>query len=175
VNTASKRKGMEETPVATAKKSHTPDKRSKHHPPVVSPTQDLLGENTSQKMGGTTSRVESGKKESKANRAPSRARKIKGSMSTKECSHKDWADFKSWESQYFTSNHLKKRNLTNYPTECDRCKKIFVGQPGATFDKEKEFKVTNIQQVHLCQNATKDDHHCRYAVCQDCHNVIVKM
>jgi hypothetical protein len=64
-----------------------------------------------------------------------------------------------------------------YPKKCKQCDKTFVNKSktDSTFDPQNEFRVTCGQVVHVCPNATKDNHCCSYAVCEDCHSPIISM
>ena len=106
-----------------------------------------------------------------------KARTPPGKMSTKVCNHEKWVDFQHWNSAYYQPRYMEGRMGKYYPKICKKCDKTFVSKSktDSTFDPQNEFKVTNNQVVHVCPNATKDNHCCSYAVCQDCHSQIISM
>lgn len=141
---------MEVTPFASTEEVNPPEKRTKHLPTVVSPTQGLLVNISGQ---------------------------VTTKESTKECRHQDWVLFKTWNHKWYQPKRMESKKASNYPTVCcgPGCGKTFVVKTAKdkSFDKTKEFKVTTKQSVHVCPIAVRDYHCCRYAVCQDCFNVII--
>jgi hypothetical protein len=188
VDKGTKRKVREEPQVEPTKKTSPPGKGTKriHQTAIVSPTQDLQVKKSSNDRVVRASVRVTRKDESKSAAVPStpaRANAKKtprtppGKMSTKVCDHEKWVDFQSWNHTYYVPKYMKGRVEKYYPKKCKQCDKTFVNKSktDSTFDPEKEFRVTSGQEVHVCSNATKDNHCCNYAVCEDCHSQIITM
>jgi hypothetical protein len=183
-----KRKEMDQPEFGVTKKTTPSEKRPKHPPTVVSPTQDLLAMNSSKDRVARVSVRVTRKDDGKSCRVPTTparptARKTPrtppGEMSAKGCNHEKWVDFQEWNSTYYVPKYMEGRVSMYYPKKCKGCEKTFVSnvsksKTNTTFNPEKEFKVTGNQLVHVCPNATKDNHCCSFAVCQDCHSQMIK-
>jgi hypothetical protein len=185
VETGTKRKERENTPIGPTKGKNPPVKRAKHHPAIVTPTQELLVKKSCKNGVMRASVRVTRRDDNKLTGVPStperaNARKTprtpKGKMSTKVCNHEKWVDFQHWNSAYYQPRYMEGRMGKYYPKICKKCDKTFVSKSktDSTFDPQNEFKVTCNQVVHVCPNATKDNHCCSYAVCQDCHSQFVK-